>query len=327
MNFLFAIPAAVLAFFVRLGWVRAIGLLAGLGLVGVLVISLLVGLSDAVASPAEETAEHKFHKHSKHLSLASDGPFGKFDRQQLQRGFQVYKEVCAACHGLNLVAFRNLLDLGYEEPEVKAIADQWAIEVPSVNPETGEAATRKAIPSDNFPSPYANETAARAANNNNLPPDLSLITKAREGGAAYTYSLLTGYQRQPARLVKEFPAAKTPPGLYYNPYFANLNIAMPPPLTAAGQVSYAPGNPAPTVDQMAKDVSAFLVWAAEPKLENRHRSGIAVVIFLLFGTVLGYLAYRQIWAEAKRKVRPTGALDPKNIAKSRRAKGKAGVAG
>jgi ubiquinol-cytochrome c reductase cytochrome c1 subunit len=228
---------------------------------------------------------------------------------------------------LNLVAFRNLHDLGYEEPEVKAIAAQWAIEVPSVNPETGEAATRKAIPSDNFPSPYANETAARAANNNMAPPDLSLITKAREGGAAYTYSLLTGYQRQPARLVKEFPAAKTPPGLYYNPYFANLNIAMPPPLTAAGQVTYAPGNPAPTVDQMAKDVSAFLVWAAEPKLENRHRSGIAVVIFLLFGTVLGYLAYRQIWAEAKRKVRPTGALDPKNIAKSRRAKGKAGVTG
>jgi ubiquinol-cytochrome c reductase cytochrome c1 subunit len=307
--------------------IRIAAFLVGVGFVFVLLISLITGVSETIASPAEETAEHKFHKHPKHLALASDGPFGKFDRQQLQRGFQVYKEVCAACHGLNLVAFRNLHDLGYEEPEVKAIAAQWAIEVPSVNPETGEAATRKAIPSDNFPSPYANETAARAANNNMAPPDLSLITKAREGGAAYTYSLLTGYQRQPARLVKEFPAAKTPPGLYYNPYFANLNIAMPPPLTAAGQVTYAPGNPAPTVDQMAKDVSAFLVWAAEPKLENRHRSGIAVVIFLLFGTVLGYLAYRQIWAEAKRKVRPTGALDPKNIAKSRRAKGKAGVTG
>jgi ubiquinol-cytochrome c reductase cytochrome c1 subunit len=307
--------------------IRIAAFLVGVGFVFVLLISLVTGVSETIASPAEPTAEEEFHKHPKHLALASDGPFGKFDRQQLQRGFQVYKEVCAACHGLNLVAFRNLHDLGYEEPEVKAIAAQWAIEVPSVNPETGEAATRKAIPSDNFPSPYANETAARAANNNALPPDLSLITKAREGGAAYTYSLLTGYQRQPARLVKEFPAAKTPPGLYYNPYFANLNIAMPPPLTAAGQVTYAPGNPAPTVDQMAKDVSAFLVWAAEPKLENRHRSGIAVVIFLLFGTVLGYLAYRQIWAEAKRKVRPTGALDPKNIAKSRRAKGKAGVAG
>ncbi len=307
--------------------IRIAAFLIGVGLTFILLISLVTGLSETIASPAEPTAEEEFHKHPKHLALASDGPLGKFDRQQLQRGFQVYKEVCAACHGLSLVAFRDLHALGYEEPEVKAIAAQWAIEVPSVNPETGEAATRKAIPSDTFPSPYANETAARAANNNALPPDLSLITKAREGGAAYTYSLLTGYQRQPARLVKEFPAAKTPPGLHYNPYFANLNIAMPPPLTSAGQVTYAPGNPAPTVDQMAKDVSAFLVWAAEPKLENRHRSGIAVVIFLLFGTVLGYLAYRQIWAEAKRKVRPTGPLDPTNIAKSRRAKGKAGVAG
>ena len=307
--------------------VRVIAFIIGLGFAGVLLISLIAGVSETIASPAEATAEEEFQRHPKHLTLASDGPLGKFDRQQLQRGFQVYKEVCAACHGLSLVAFRDLHDLGYEEAEVKAIANQWAIEVPSVNPETGEPATRKAIPSDPFPSPYANETAARAANNNALPPDLSLIAKAREGGAAYTYSLLTGYQRQPAKLVREFPAAKTPQGLHYNPYFANLNLAMPPPLTSAGQVTYAPGNPAPTVDQMAKDVSAFLVWAAEPKLENRHRSGIAVVIFLLVGTLLGYLAYRQIWAEAKRKVRPTGPLDPKNQAKSRRAKAKAGIAG
>jgi ubiquinol-cytochrome c reductase cytochrome c1 subunit len=293
----------------------------------VLLISLVIGISQNLASPAEASAEEEFHKHPKNLALSSDGPFGTFDRQQLQRGFQVYKEVCAACHGLSLVAFRDLHDLGYEEAEVKAIASQWAIEVPSVNPETGEPATRKAIPSDRFPSPYANETAARAANNNALPPDLSLITKAREGGPAYIYSLLTGYQRQPARLVQEFPAAKTPPGLHYNPYFANLNIAMPPPLTSTGQVTYAPGNPPPTVDQMAKDVSAFLVWAAEPKLEKRHRSGIAVVIFLLVGTVLAYLAYQQIWAEAKRKVRPTGPLDPKNKAKNRRSKAKQGVAG
>ena len=307
--------------------IRVVAFFIGIGFTLVLLISLVTGVAESINSPAEETVEHEFHEHAKPLSLASDGPFGKFDRQQLQRGFQVYKEVCAACHGLNLVAFRNLHDLGYEEAEVKAIANQWAIEVPTENPETGEPATRKAIPSDNFPSPYANETAARAANNNALPPDLSLITKSREGGAAYVYSILTGYQGQPARMLKEFPAAKTPPGLHYNPYFATLNIAMPPPLTSAGQVTYAPGNPAPTVNQMAKDVAAFLVWAAEPKLENRHRAGIAVVLFLLFGTVLGYLAYRQIWAEAKRKVRPTGPLDPKNIAKSRRAKGKQGVAG
>ena len=305
--------------------------LIGVGFAFILSISLISDLSTYFGSPPEETVEHEFHKHPKHLALASDGPFGKFDRQQLQRGFQVYKEVCAACHGLSLVAFRDLHDLGYEEAEVKAIADQWAIEVPSVNPDTGEAATRKAIPSDTFPDPYPNEVAARAANNNALPPDLSLIAKAREGGAAYTYSLLTGYRdaaRYRSEKGKPLPAAHRPgQGLYFNPYFANLNVAMPPPLTAAGQVAYAPGNPAPTVDQMAKDVSAFLVWAAEPKLENRHRSGIAVVIFLLVGTVLAYLAYRQIWAEAKRKVRPTGPLDPKNIAKSRRAKGKQGVAG
>jgi ubiquinol-cytochrome c reductase cytochrome c1 subunit len=226
-----------------------------------------------------------------------------------------------------MVAFRNLEDLGYQEPEVKAIANQWATEVPTENPETGEPATRKAIPSDNIPSPYPNEIAGRAANNNALPPDLSLITKAREGGAAYVYSLLTGYSRQPAGLLKEFPASKTPQGLYYNPYFANLNIAMPPPLTSDGQVTYAPGNPPPTVKQMATDVSAFLVWAAEPKLENRHRAGLAVSIFLLIASILGYLAYRQIWAEAKRKVRVTGPLEAKNQAKSRSAKAKQGIAG
>ena len=301
--------------------------LAGLAFAGVVLISLATDLSTYFASPPEETAEHEFHKHAKHLSLPSDGPLGMYDEQQLQRGFQVYKEVCAACHGLNLVAFRDLAALGYNEPEVKAIADQWAIEVPTINPDTGEAATRKAIPSDRFPSPYANEVAARAANNNALPPDLSLIAKNREGGAAYVYSLLTGYQRQPAELVHKFPAAKTPPGLYYNPYFANLNIAMPPPIVSDGQVTYAEGNPAPTVDQMSKDVTAFLMWAAEPKLENRHRSGIAVVIFLIILTILSYLSYRQIWATAKRDVRPTGPLDPENQAKSQSAKGEQGIAG
>ena len=302
--------------------VRIIAFFVGLGLVGVLLISLISDLVTYVQEPPEPTVEHEFHREPKALHLASDGPLGKFDRQQLQRGFQVYKEVCAACHGLNLVAFGDLHALGYEEAEVKAIANQWAIEVPSVNPDTGEAATRKAIPSDRLPNPYANDTAARAANNNALPPDLSLITKAREGGAAYIYSLLTGYQNPSPKLLKEFPDAKPGAGLYHNPYFANLNIAMPKPIASDGQVSYAPGNPKPTVDQMAKDVSAFLVWTAEPKLENRHRYGLATVIFLLFATVLAYLAYQQIWAEAKRTVRPTGPLDPKNKAKTRRAKAK-----
>jgi len=305
--------------------VRIIGFIVGLAFAGVLLISLVVNLVSYVQSPPTPTAEHEFHREHKELKLASDGPFGRFDKQQLQRGFQVYKEVCSGCHSLTRVAFRDLHQLGYEEPEVKAIANQWSTEVPSVNPETGEPATRKAVPSDYFPSPYANETAARAANNNALPPDLSLMAKAREGGAAYIYSILTGYQNQPAELLKKFPAAKTAQGLHYNPYFANLNIAMPPPLTSEGQVTYAAGNPKPTVDQMAKDVSAFLVWTAEPNLQGRHKSGWPVLIFLIIATLLGYMSYREIWAGAKRKVAPKGALAPANVTKRKRASKKAGI--
>ena len=306
--------------------VRIIAFFVGLGFAGVLLISLVINLVEYVQEPPTPSAEHEFHKHPKELQLASNGVFGHFDEQQLQRGFQVYKEVCAACHGIDLVSFRDLAALGYEEPEIKKIAADWPIEVPTVNPDTGEVATRKAIPSDRFPSPYPNETAARAANNNALPPDLSLMTKARHDGAAYIYSLLTGYQNQPAELVKKFPATKTPEGLHYNPYFANLNIAMPPPIVSDGQVSYADGTPA-TVEQMAKDVSAFLVWTAEPKLENRHRTGLAVLVFLLFATILGYLSYRNIWASAKRTVRVTGVLEAENIAKSEAAKDEQGIAG
>ena len=142
------------------------------------------------------------------------------------------------------------------------------------------------------------EVAARAANNNALPPDLALMTKALHDGAAYIHSLLTGYQEQPAELLKKFPDSKTGVGLHYNPYFANLNIAMPPPLVAEGQVTYADGTKA-TVDQMAQDVAAFLVWTAEPKLENRHRTGVAVLIFLLIATTLGFLAYRNVWSGVK----------------------------
>lgn len=291
--------------------VRVLGILVGLGFVASLMWCFGWGAASYLNDPPAETVEHKFHLHAKEVAFASDGPLGKFDRAQLQRGFQVYKEVCAACHDLRLVAFRDLEEIGYNAAEVKAIAKQWPIEVPDVNPETGEPSTRKAIPSDRFPNPYANEVAARAANNNALPPDLSLMAKAREGGAAYVYSLLTGYREPPADL----PAANRPTGtLHYNPYFANLNIAMPPPLVADGQVTYADGH-ASTVDAMAKDVSAFLVWTAEPKLENRHRAGLAIVIFLLIATVLAYLSYQNIWSDIKgRKVRPTGPLDPDSMA-------------
>jgi ubiquinol-cytochrome c reductase cytochrome c1 subunit len=301
--------------------VRILGFLVGWVFTLALLFSLGTNLYEYFAAPPAKTAEHEFHLHAKKLDLQSDGPFGTFDRQQLQRGYQVYKEVCAGCHGISLVSIRDLHQLGYNEAEVKAEAAKY--NVPSIHPETGEPATRPGIPADRFPSPYPNETAARSANNNALPPDLSLMAKAREGGAAYIYSLLTGYQAQPAKLLAEFPEARTPQGLHYNPYFANLNIAMPPPLNA-GQVTYADGTPA-SVDQMAKDVSAFLLWTAEPNLQGRHKGGWAVLIFMIVATVLAYLSYRNIWAGAKRKVAPKGILDPENVGKRKRASRKAGV--
>jgi ubiquinol-cytochrome c reductase cytochrome c1 subunit len=296
----------------------------GLGFVLVAAWSLVWGIGAYVSEPHEETVEHRFHKEPKHPHFSFDGPFGHYDRQQLQRGFQVYQEVCASCHGLNYVAFRNLAEIGYNEAEVKAIANRWVIEVPSVDPKTGEANTRKALPADRFPNPYPNEVAARAANNNAMPPDLSLITKARHGGAGYVYSLLTGYQNPP----RDLPAENRPgQGLHFNPYFPNLNIAMPPPLRGDGQVSYADGTPA-TQDQVAKDVSAFLAWSAEPRLENRLRTGLATLIFLLIATVLAYMAYQNIWhGGASRRVRQTGPLDPENMAKRDEANRDAGIAG
>jgi ubiquinol-cytochrome c reductase cytochrome c1 subunit len=278
--------------------VRLIASLVGAAFVLVLGIALFGSISGAITDPVAPSAESVAHKHPKELELASNGVFGKFDRRQLQRGFQVYKEVCSACHSIRLMSFRDLTKIGYTDPEVKAIANQWVIEQPSINPETGEPASRKNIPSDRFPSPFANEIAARAANNNALPPDLSLITKAREDGTAYVHSLLTGYTKQPAALLKEFPDIKTPPGLHYNPYFANLNIAMPPPLTSDGQVTYADGTK-PTIEQMSTDVSAFLTWTAEPNLEARHAAGFASIIFILIFCGLAWGAYQNVWRDMK----------------------------
>ncbi|HEX9963894.1 MAG TPA: cytochrome c1 [Allosphingosinicella sp.] len=310
--------------------VRLLGILIGLGLVLVTAVSLGWGVYAYVTEEHEESVEHAFHLEASDVAFSFDGPFGKYDRPQLQRGFQVYKEVCASCHGLSFVAFRNLEDLGYAEEEVKAIADQWQIQVPSVDAKTGEASSRKALAADYFPNPYPNEVAARAANNNALPPDLSLITKARHGGPAYIASLLTGYRDANRYRNKEghaLPAESRPgQGLYFNPYFPNLNIAMPPPLRD-GQVGYADGTN-PSVGQMAKDVSAFLAWTAEPKLENRKRAGWATLIFLIFATLLSYMAYQNIWhGGASRRVRETGPLDPDNMAKSDEAKRDAGIAG
>ncbi|MEE4452257.1 cytochrome c1 [Novosphingobium resinovorum] len=276
---------------------RILSILVGLFFTLALAWSFGVGFYTWATEPAAVTAEHEFHLPPKEVHFTSDGPFGKFDKQQLQRGFQIYKEVCSACHSLSHVAFRDLAALGYSEGQVKAIAAGF--QVPGVDPTTGEANTRPGMPTDYFPKPFANDVAARAANNNAIPPDLSLITKARHDGGPYVYSLLTGFQAQPAALLKEFPDSKTPDGLHYNPYFANLNLAMAPPLMSDGQVEYGPGNPKPTVDQMSKDVAAFLIWTAEPKLEKRNQTGLAVVLFLIFATVLGYMSYRNIWAGKK----------------------------
>lgn len=279
--------------------VRLIAALVGIFFSGMLLYSFGSGAVAYISEPPAPTAEHEFHLHPKEVEWSFNGPFGHYDRKQLQRGFQVFQEVCSACHSLRLVAFRDLKDLGYNEAEVKAIAKNWKIKTPDIDPKTGEASTRPPVPADHFPMPFANDVAARAANNNAIPPDLSLMAKARHDGSNYIYSLLTGYQEQPAALLKEFPDSKTPDGLHYNPYFANLNLAMPPPLAAEGQVTYDAGQPKPTVDQMAQDVSAFLTWAAEPKMEARKSAGIAVVFFLLVATVLAYMSYQTIWAGKK----------------------------
>jgi len=271
--------------------VRLIGFFAGIVFVVALLYAAVVPREAVVEDPSK-----KLHLHPIQAKFPQDGPmglgvFGSFDRAQLQRGFQVYKEVCSACHGLERLAFRNLADIGFNDAEIKAIAKQY--QVPSIDEKTGEPATRPGVPSDYFPSPYPNEVAARAANNNALPPDLSLITKAREDGRNYLYSLMVGYKNPPA-------GHEVPQGLYFNPYFHNLNIAMPAPITSDGQVTYAEGQPAATVDQMSKDVTAFLEYAAEPKLESRRRTGVAVMVFLLILTVLSYLTYRKVWADVKK---------------------------
>jgi ubiquinol-cytochrome c reductase cytochrome c1 subunit len=275
--------------------IRLFGILIGLGFTAAVLWAFGWGVAAVIGQGylVEPTAEHEFHEHPKDVHFASDGLFGTWDTQQLQRGYQVYKETCSACHGLEQVAFRNLAELGYSEAEVKAEAANWT--VPGLDPNTGETTTRPGTPTDYFPSPFANDIAAAAANNNAIPPDLSLITKARHDGPAYVYSLLTGYQEQPAELVAKFPDAQTGVGLYYNPYFPNLNLAMAPPLVTDDQVTYADGTPA-TIEQMAKDVAAFLIWTAEPTMVKRTQTGWAVLGFLIFATILAWFAKKQVWA-------------------------------
>jgi len=278
--------------------IRPIAILVGLGFSLVVLLAFVTGAYTWATDDAPPTAEHEFHlaSHAPEGGFAHDGPFGTWDVAQLQRGYQVYKEVCSACHSIKYVAFRDLAGLEYTEGQIKAEAASY--QVPGIDPNTGEATFRPGLPTDYFPSPYPNAVAAAAANNNAVPPDLSLITKAREDGPEYIYSLLTGFGPIPDELKAEFPEFETPTGLHFNRYFPNLNLAMAPPLTADGQVSYAEGNPEPTIRQMAADVAAFLTWTAEPKLVQRRSTGWPVVGFLIFATILAFFAKKQVWSSA-----------------------------
>ncbi|MFZ5668675.1 MAG: cytochrome c1 [Pseudomonadota bacterium] len=246
------------------------------------------------------------------VAYSFEGPFGRFDAAQLQRGYKVYREVCSACHSMDLLAFRNLGDRGgpffdprypnaNDNPVVKALAAEAQID--DVDSETGDAVKRPGIPADRFPAPFPNAAAARASNGGALPPDLSVIAKARSGGPEYIASLLQGYVTPPAGLT-------VPAGQNYNAWFpgdvgenwkgdahhkpAGGFIAMAPPL-APGKVEFDDGTRS-TVRQQAEDVAAFLMWAAEPKLEERHQMGLAVMAFLILFAGLLYASYRRVWA-------------------------------
>ncbi len=217
------------------------------------------------------------------------GPFGYYDKAQLQRGFQIYKESCSGCHGLDFIAFRNLAALGYNSDEVKAIAAEYEVE--AVPNEDGEVLMRTAVPADHFPNPFANENAARAANGGAYPPDLSLMIKARSDGANYVYSLLTGYADAPA-------AADVPEGMYYNETYSGNLIAMPQPLYG-DDVTFANGEDT-SIKALSADVTAFLAWTSEPEMEARKKIGIAAMIFLFVMCFVSYGSMRYIWANVKK---------------------------
>jgi len=241
---------------------------------------------------------------AKNISFSFEGPFGHFDRAQLQRGYKVYKQVCANCHSMHYVAFRNLADPGgpgFTEDEVKALAATFQVQDGPGS--DGQMFDRPGLPSDRFPSPFPNEEAAKNANGGALPPDLSLITKSRAGwygtinqflfgigGPQYVYSVLTGYEDKPADV-------SIPEGKYYNPYFASgPAIGMPPHGTLAdGAVEFDDGSPN-TINDMARDVSAFLAWTAEPKMEERKSTGFAVMIYLAILSGLLYLVKKKVWS-------------------------------
>lgn len=221
-----------------------------------------------------------------HQHWEFQGFFGTYDRAAAQRGYQVYKEVCAACHQMRFLYYRDLAALGFNEDEVKALAAGY--EVTDGPNDQGEMFKRPGQPSDRFVAPFANDNAARAANNGALPVDLSVVVKAREHGPDYIYALLTGYKDAPKDIALQ-------PGMNYNAFFPGHQIAMPPPLNE-DQVAYADGTKA-TVAQMARDVVTFLSWAAEPEMEARKAMGVKVVLFLIVLAGLLYAVKRKVWRD------------------------------
>ncbi len=254
----------------------------GRNLLGALVLGAAAALTAAparAAGPAPTFPDVRF---------SFDGLFGTYDRGSLQRGFQVYKEVCAACHAMRQLSYRNLLEIGLTEAQVRNIAAQFqVVDGPNDN---GEMFERPARLSDRFRRPFPNEQAARAANNGAYPPDLSVMVKARHNGADYLHALLTGYQDPPAGF-------NLMDGMNYNAYFPGYQIAMPNVLNP-GQVEFADGTEA-SVANMARDVTAFLAWAAEPELEQRRAMGVRIIIFLIILGGLTYAVKRKVWADVK----------------------------
>lgn len=257
--------------------------------------ALVLGLTVPALTLPALAAEGEAHM--EHLEWSFSGPFGRFEQEQLQRGYQVYREVCSSCHSMDLMKFYNLgekhgpfYDAEFpnanDNPFVKAFASQSTIN--DIDTETGENITRPGITADVFPNPYPNEFAARGGNGGALPPDLSVIIKARHGGPDYVYSLMTGYEPAPAEVAETMPV-----GMNYNVAFAGNLIAMKAPLQP-DQVTYADGTPA-TVDQMSRDVAAFLAWASDPKQTERKQVGLAVMIFLVLLAGLAYGSYRTVW--------------------------------
>jgi ubiquinol-cytochrome c reductase cytochrome b/c1 subunit len=269
----------------------------------------------ALLVPAGRSAMAQGHEHAHEtpeppqLKWSFAGPFGKFDRGQLQRGFKIYREVCANCHSLTMIAFRNLADPGGPEfsvAQAQAVAAEYKVkDGPN---DQGEMFDRPGRLADYFPPPFPNEQVARLSNGGTLPPDMSVIAKARtyergfprfvidmftqyqEQGVDYIAALLKGYENKPADM-------PIPPGMMYNKYYPGHGIGMPPPLSD-GQVTFDDGSPA-TLDQYSRDISAFLMWTAEPHLEDRKRIGFQVMVFLLVFAGLLYFTKQQVWLDVK----------------------------